>query len=63
MYAIRSYYESAQMLNQLLHRYFDESQVFRIDHYLGKELWTQGAEGEPIAVYAAFNEVDSYNFV
>jgi glucose-6-phosphate 1-dehydrogenase len=29
--------ESAQMLNQLLHRYFDESQVFRIDHYLGKE--------------------------
>jgi len=29
--------ESAHMLNQLLHRYFDESQVFRIDHYLGKE--------------------------
>ncbi len=29
--------ESAQMLNQLLHRYFDEKQVFRIDHYLGKE--------------------------
>jgi len=29
--------ESAQMLNQLLHRYFDESQIFRIDHYLGKE--------------------------
>jgi glucose-6-phosphate 1-dehydrogenase len=29
--------ESAQVLNQLLHRYFDESQVFRIDHYLGKE--------------------------
>ncbi len=29
--------ESAQMLNQLLHRYFDEKQVFRIDHYQGKE--------------------------
>ncbi|OYY93756.1 MAG: glucose-6-phosphate dehydrogenase [Hydrogenophilales bacterium 28-61-23] len=29
--------ESAQMLNQLLHRYFDESQIFRIDHYMGKE--------------------------
>ena len=29
--------ESAQVLNELLHRYFDESQVFRIDHYLGKE--------------------------
>jgi glucose-6-phosphate 1-dehydrogenase len=29
--------ESARALNELLHRYFDESQVFRIDHYLGKE--------------------------
>jgi glucose-6-phosphate 1-dehydrogenase len=28
---------SARELNQLLHRYFDEEQVFRIDHYLGKE--------------------------
>jgi glucose-6-phosphate 1-dehydrogenase len=28
---------SAQELNALLHRYFDESQVYRIDHYLGKE--------------------------
>lgn len=28
---------SAQDLNRLLHRYFDESQVYRIDHYLGKE--------------------------
>ncbi len=28
---------SAKALNDLLHRYFDESQVFRIDHYLGKE--------------------------
>ena len=24
-------------LNELLHKYFDEEQVFRIDHYLGKE--------------------------
>ncbi len=29
--------ESALSLNQLLHRYFDESQIYRIDHYLGKE--------------------------
>ena len=29
--------ESALVLNELLHRYFDEEQVFRIDHYLGKE--------------------------
>jgi glucose-6-phosphate 1-dehydrogenase len=29
--------ESAQNLNQLLHRYFEESQIYRIDHYLGKE--------------------------
>ncbi|MBI5937349.1 MAG: glucose-6-phosphate dehydrogenase [Betaproteobacteria bacterium] len=29
--------ESAQVLNELLHRYFDEQQIFRIDHYMGKE--------------------------
>ena len=29
--------ESAQYLNELLHRHFDEQQIFRIDHYLGKE--------------------------
>jgi glucose-6-phosphate 1-dehydrogenase len=28
---------SAQQLNALLRKYFDESQIFRIDHYLGKE--------------------------
>ncbi|MDQ3068998.1 MAG: glucose-6-phosphate dehydrogenase [Acidobacteriota bacterium] len=28
---------SAQALNALLHRHFDESQIYRIDHYLGKE--------------------------
>jgi glucose-6-phosphate 1-dehydrogenase len=28
---------SAQQLNRLVHQYFDESQVYRIDHYLGKE--------------------------
>lgn len=29
--------ESARELNEVIHRYFDESQVYRIDHYLGKE--------------------------
>ncbi len=29
--------KSAQELNALLHKMFDESQIFRIDHYLGKE--------------------------
>jgi len=29
--------ESAQALNQLLHRHFDEQQIYRIDHYLAKE--------------------------
>jgi glucose-6-phosphate 1-dehydrogenase len=29
--------ESARRLNELIHSVFDESQVFRIDHYLGKE--------------------------
>ncbi len=29
--------ESARRLNEVVHRWFDESQVYRIDHYLGKE--------------------------
>src|SRR5256886_14547490 len=29
--------ETARELNEILHREFDESQIFRIDHYLGKE--------------------------
>lgn len=29
--------ESARALNELVHTHFDESQVYRIDHYLGKE--------------------------
>ncbi|MFQ5975236.1 MAG: glucose-6-phosphate dehydrogenase [Candidatus Hydrothermarchaeales archaeon] len=28
---------SAHELNNLVHRYFDESQIYRIDHFLGKE--------------------------
>jgi DNA helicase-2/ATP-dependent DNA helicase PcrA len=30
---------------------------------LGKKLWTEGAEGEPIRVYAAYNEYDEAEFV
>jgi DNA helicase-2/ATP-dependent DNA helicase PcrA len=30
---------------------------------LGKELWTDSGEGEPIQVYAAFNETDEAGFV
>ncbi len=30
-------YESARELNRRLQRYFDEGQIYRIDHYLGKE--------------------------
>ncbi|MDR5683227.1 MAG: glucose-6-phosphate dehydrogenase [Armatimonadota bacterium] len=29
--------DSARQLNALVHRYFEEPQVYRIDHYLGKE--------------------------
>lgn len=29
--------KSAQELNQIIHQVFDEQQVYRIDHYLGKE--------------------------
>ncbi len=37
-----------------------------IDHNqgrLGKELWSEGAEGEPVQLYAAFNEQDEARFV
>ena len=30
---------------------------------LGKNLWTSGAEGDPISVYAGFNEVDEARFI
>ena len=30
-------FDSARRLNQLLHQHFQESQIYRIDHYLGKE--------------------------
>jgi len=30
---------------------------------LGKELWTDGVDGEPIAIYCAFNELDEARFV
>lgn len=30
-------FDSAQLLNKELRKYLDESQIFRIDHYLGKE--------------------------
>ncbi len=29
--------QSAERLNALLHKHFDETEIFRIDHYLGKE--------------------------
>ncbi|MDX2052451.1 MAG: glucose-6-phosphate dehydrogenase [Polyangiaceae bacterium] len=29
--------ESARGLNHMLHRHFDENQIYRIDHYLGKD--------------------------
>lgn len=31
-------YESASILNEQLREVFDENQIFRIDHYLGKEM-------------------------
>ena len=30
---------------------------------LGKNLWTEGVEGEAISLYAAFNEIDEANFI
>ncbi len=33
------------------------------DKRLGKNLWTAGADGSPISVYAAFNEIDEARFI
>ncbi len=33
------------------------------DGRMGKNLWTEGAEGEPISIYCAFNELDEARFV
>ena len=30
---------------------------------LGKKLWTEGDQGEPVHLYSAFNEIDEANFV
>lgn len=30
---------------------------------MGKNLWTEGGEGEPISIYCAFNELDEARFV
>jgi len=30
---------------------------------LGKKLWTEGGQGEPIQLYTAFNEIDEANFI
>lgn len=30
---------------------------------MGKTLWTKGAEGEPISIYSAFNELDEARFI
>lgn len=32
-------------------------------HRLGKDLWTAGEDGTPIAIYSAFNELDEARFV
>ena len=37
--------------------------IARNSDRLGKKLWTQGEQGEPIAIYAAFNEQDEARFV
>ncbi len=33
------------------------------EHRLGKNLWTEGAEGEPIKLFAAYNEVDEAQYI
>ncbi|KPK53633.1 MAG: DNA helicase II, partial [Thiotrichales bacterium SG8_50] len=37
--------------------------ISRNEGRLGKDLWTEGAEGEPISLYTAYNEIDEARFV
>lgn len=37
--------------------------IARNSNRLGKQLWTDGREGEPIHLYAAFNEQDEANYI
>lgn len=37
--------------------------ITRNNDRLGKELWTEGEQGDPITLYAGFNEVDEARFI
>ena len=51
-------YRSTQMILQAANQLIEQN-----SQRLGKNLWTDQREGEPIAIYEAFNEVDEARFV
>ncbi len=47
-------------------RDYPSSELIRLEQNagrMGKELWTEGSEGEPISLYAGFNEQDEARFI
>ncbi|PVV19363.1 MAG: DNA helicase II [gamma proteobacterium symbiont of Ctena orbiculata] len=68
--SFQSHYESATLV-RLEQNYRSSGNILNAANALinnnpsrlGKQLWTQDSEGEPIKLYAAFNEIDEARFV
>lgn len=53
----QNYRSTSNILNSANHLIANNS------NRLGKELWTEGELGDPVGIYAAFNEIDEAQFV
>ncbi len=53
----QNYRSTSNILNSANHLIVNNS------NRLGKELWTEGEQGDPVGIYAAFNEIDEAQFV
>ncbi|VEB24544.1 DNA helicase II [Avibacterium volantium] len=53
----QNYRSTANILNSANHLIANNS------NRLGKDLWTEGEQGDPVGIYAAFNEIDEAQFV
>ncbi|UXN35930.1 DNA helicase II [Avibacterium paragallinarum] len=53
----QNYRSTSNILNSANHLIANNS------NRLGKELWTEGEQGDPVGIYAAFNEIDEAQFV
>ncbi|MCW9732080.1 DNA helicase II [Avibacterium sp. 20-15] len=53
----QNYRSTGNILNSANHLIANNS------NRLGKDLWTEGEQGDPVGIYAAFNEIDEAQFV